>query len=75
MIWNKTYWVLRKKLRNILPNLLQEGVELLLEVKVEFDERYGLKLMITDIDPSYTIGKLELKRQEILQKLAKKGKG
>ena len=71
MIWNKTYWVLRRKLKNILPNLLQEGVELLLEVKVEFDERYGLKLMIVDIDPSYTIGKLELKRQEILQKLAK----
>ena len=40
---------------------------------MEFDERYGLKLIIEDLDPSYTIGKIELKRQAILKALLKKG--
>jgi len=71
MIWGRTYTQLRRKLKGTLPNLLQDGVEVLVQVRVEFEERYGLKLMIEDIDPSYTIGKLELKRQQILEDLSK----
>lgn len=71
MIWGRTYTQLRKKLKGTLANLLQDGVEVLVQVQVEFEERYGLKLMIQDIDPSFTIGKLELKRQQILEDLSK----
>jgi len=71
MIWGRTYTNLRKKLKKTLTHLLQDGVEVLVQVKVEFDERYGFTLMIEDIDPSYTIGKLELKRQQILADLSK----
>jgi len=71
MIWGRTYRRLQRKLKNILRDLLQDGVSLLLEVKVEFNERYGLKLMIEDIDPSYTIGQVALKRQQILMDLLK----
>ena len=71
IIWGQTYWLLRKKLKNTLSELLQEGLELLLNVRVDFNERYGLKLMIEDIDPTYTIGKLEIKRQQILEDLLK----
>ena len=71
MIWGQTYWLLRKNLKNTLSELLQEGLELLLNVRIEFNERYGLKLMIEDIDPTYTIGKLEIKRQQILEDLLK----
>ncbi len=71
MIWGQTYWLLRKRLKNTLSELLQEGLELLLNVRIEFNERYGLKLMIEDIDPAYTIGKLEIKRQKILEDLLK----
>lgn len=71
MIWGRTYNKLRKKLKGTLAHLLQDGVAVLVQVQVEFDERYGLTLMIEDIDPSYTIGQLELKRQQILADLAK----
>jgi len=71
MIWGRTSPQLRRQLKGTLPNLLQDGVEVLVQVRVEFEERYGLKLMIEDIDPSYTIGKLELKRQQILEDLSK----
>ena len=71
MIWGQTYWLLRKRLKNTLSELLQEGLELLLNVRIDFNERYGLKLIIEDIDPTYTIGKLEIKRQQILEDLLK----
>ena len=71
MIWGRTYRRLQRKLKNVLRDLLQDGVNLLLEVKVEFNERYGLKLMIEDIDPSYTIGQLAIKRQQTLMDLLK----
>ena len=71
MIWGNTYWLLRKRLKNTLAEILQEGLEVLLQVRVEFNERYGLKLIVEDVDPSYTIGKLALKRQKVLQDLLK----
>jgi exodeoxyribonuclease VII large subunit len=45
----------------------------LLKVRVEFNERYGLKLSVEDIDTTFTIGQLELKRREILQQLGALG--
>ncbi|MBK9490935.1 MAG: exodeoxyribonuclease VII large subunit [Haliscomenobacter sp.] len=56
-IWQNTLKRLQSKLgaTNLNP-LLQAGVEVLLRVKVEYHERYGLKLVVEDIDPSYTLG-------------------
>ena len=53
--------------------LLQVGAELLLRVKVEHHERYGLKLMVDDIDPSYTLGKLEQRRRQLYEQLKQQG--
>jgi exodeoxyribonuclease VII large subunit len=44
-------------------------MEVLLKVEVDFHEQYGLKLVIQDIDPTYTLGKMELKRRTILKTL------
>ncbi len=57
----------------MLKGLLQQGTEISFYARVDFDERYGLKLIIEDLDPSYTIGKMELKRQETLETLLKQG--
>lgn len=73
IIWAGKYRELRRKFKKTLDDLLQNGTAVLLQVKVDFDERYGLKLIIEDIDPSYTMGQMELKRQEILAALLKKG--
>lgn len=73
IIWAGKYRELRRKFKKTLDELLQNGTAVLLQVRVDFDERYGLKLIIEDIDPSYTMGQMELKRQEILAALLKKG--
>lgn len=71
ILWQKDYRRLRRKIGKPLDYLLKEGVEVLLHAKVDFHERYGFKLLIQNIDPAYTLGQLELKRQETIQKLEK----
>ncbi len=72
-IWYKSYLFIKNKLGALLPSLLKEGTHVLLKVKVEFNERYGIKLIIEDIDPSFTIGQMEMNRQKILQRLQEEG--
>lgn len=72
-LWNSQFRVLRKKHgKKLLEELLQDHLDLLLKVSIDFHEQYGLKLMVEDIDPTYTYGKLAMQRQEVLKKLKKK---
>ncbi len=45
------------------------GIEVLLNVQVEYHPVYGLKLCLQDIDPQFTIGALELARQQTIERL------
>jgi exodeoxyribonuclease VII large subunit len=71
VIWRTTYAKMFLTHKSLLQELLQPGLELRLLVKVEYDERYGLKLNIQDIDPNYTIGKLAIQRRQTLEILQK----
>lgn len=69
VIWANTFWFLRKKLGDILFDILQDGMELKLKVYVDFHERYGMKLVVEDLDPSFSMGQLEIARRKILEQL------
>lgn len=69
IIWAGTYSKLKRKLGKDTSSILQDGMEVMLQVRVDFHERYGLKLLIEDIDPAYTLGKLAAKRQKVIQEL------
>jgi len=60
VIWQSRLKKLKRKLGKESAALLQEGMQVLLQVKVDFSERYGLKLMVEDIDPAYTLARLLL---------------
>lgn len=45
------------------------GIHVLVRVKVNFHATYGLKLMVVDVDPRFTLGELEKKKQETIQRL------
>ena len=72
-IWYKTFLFLQNKLGSLLPSILAQGTQVMLKVQVEFNEKYGIKLIIEDIDPSFTIGQMEMKRQKIIQQLKDEG--
>jgi exodeoxyribonuclease VII large subunit len=50
--------------------LLQQGMSVRLRVSTSFHERYGLRLVVEDIDPTHTIGALERRRRQTLENLA-----
>lgn len=68
-LWYKKSLFLRKKFKDIFDSILDTGNEIRVKVKVEFNERYGFSLIIEDLDASYTLGKAELVKQQILNKL------
>jgi exodeoxyribonuclease VII large subunit len=72
-IWYKSFLFLKNKLGELLPSLLKEGTHVLIKVQVDFNERYGMKLVIEDIDPAFTIGQMEMNRQKIIQRLTDEG--
>ena len=73
IIWSKRYRFLKSFFENSSGESLKEGLKILVKVKIEYHEIYGLSLIITDIDPSYTIGEMALKRQLIIKRLEDEG--
>jgi exodeoxyribonuclease VII large subunit len=52
---------------------LKAGVSALILVKPDFHLQYGVSLQVLDVDPAFTLGQLEAKRKQILQKLLADG--
>jgi exodeoxyribonuclease VII large subunit len=73
IIWSKKYRFLKSYFENITGETLREGLKVLVKVRIEYHELYGLSLSICDIDPAFTIGDMAMKRQMIIQRLAQDG--
>jgi exodeoxyribonuclease VII large subunit len=72
-IWKTVMNRVNKSFMDLLKEPLKEGSNLLLLVKVTFNETYGLSLQILDIDPSFVLGELQREREETLKRLTKEG--
>jgi len=70
-IWSGQRALLERKHGSHFQQVLQEGQETKLLVKVTFHERWGYSLNIQDIDPAFTLGKLALEREAILEQVRK----
>ncbi len=73
VVWAGAYRQLLSKHGMALRSVLREGLELKIQVRPEFHERYGLKLNILDLDPSFTLGQLDLQRRQTVQALKDRG--
>jgi len=72
-IWKQQLERINTKFIEVVKEPLKEGTSLLLLVKINYSETFGLGLQILDIDPSYSLGELQKQREETLRKLAKEG--
>ena len=74
VLFESTARFLRQKLENAPePVTLRDGIEIRALVRVELYAQKGrYQLIIEDIDPSFTLGKLALTREQILQELRQK---
>lgn len=73
VIWSSRYRFLKSYFENATGETLRGGIKILARVKIEYHEIYGLSLVVSDIDPTFTLGEMALKRQQILKRLEEDG--
>lgn len=73
VLWQKDLLRLRAAHGKNVDEVLREGLQVRLQVRVDFSERYGLKLIVADLDPAFTFGQLELERRATIQTLQQLG--
>ncbi|MFK8161360.1 MAG: exodeoxyribonuclease VII large subunit [Lewinella sp.] len=69
VVWANKLRELQGTHGQLTNGLLQQGMSVRLRVSTSFHERYGLRLVVEDIDPTHTIGELERRRRLTLEKL------
>tara|TARA_B100000700_G_scaffold267699_1_gene307768 strand:+ start:36923 stop:38332 length:1410 start_codon:yes stop_codon:yes gene_type:complete len=72
MFSSKAYVILSKFLKVTGQNI-KSGMQLLLLLKPQLSDKFGLSFIVEDIDPNFTVGALEVKFNNIRQKIKEKG--
>ena len=73
MIWKSQAESLLARFVTETGSELQPGQKILILAEVSFHNQYGFSLVIQDLDPSYSLGELEQRLNQIRQNLIKKG--
>ncbi|MGL4780172.1 MAG: exodeoxyribonuclease VII large subunit [Bacteroidales bacterium] len=72
-IWANVFRNLRPYFESETGQLFTSGIKILVRVTIDFHPLYGMSLNVQEIDPSFTLGDMVMKRREILMKLEKNG--
>jgi exodeoxyribonuclease VII large subunit len=73
VIWSNKYGLIKAFFENSTGETLRAGLKVLLKAQIEYHELDGLSLVVTDIDPSFTIGEMAAKRRLIIKRLEDEG--
>ena len=71
--WAQKWVMIRPYFERATGQRLVAGMKVLLKVHPQFHEAYGFSWIVTDIDPTYTLGDMARKRQEIIRQLKEEG--
>jgi exodeoxyribonuclease VII large subunit len=72
-IWASTYTMLKPYFETETGLQLKSNLDILVKVNVKYHPVYGLSLNVFDIDPTYTVGELELAKQKVIKQLIDDG--
>ncbi|MBQ7513314.1 MAG: exodeoxyribonuclease VII large subunit [Prevotella sp.] len=71
--WRQTWLMMKPYFERQTGTPLRAGMKVLLRVYAQFHEAYGFSWIVSDIDPTYTLGDMARKRQEIIRQLKEEG--
>ena len=71
--WRQTWVMVKPYFERTTGQQLRAGMKVLLRVYALFHEAYGFSWLVSDIDPTYTLGDMARKRQEIIRQLKEEG--
>lgn len=73
VIWRTAYNSIASKFESATGQALTAGIAVLVRVLVTYHEVYGFSLQIIDLDADYTLGEVERRRRETIERLQKDG--
>lgn len=71
--WKSTWMMIKPHFERTTGQRLHAGLKVLLRVYAQFHENFGFSWIVTDIDPTYTMGDMARRRQEIIRELKAQG--
>ena len=71
--WKTTWTRIRPRFEAITGQPLRPGMKVMLLVHPDFHEAYGFSWIVSDVDPTYTLGDMARKRMEIVNQLKAEG--
>lgn len=72
-IWANTYRMVKPYFESVVGRSLESGMQLLIKAKVQFHPLYGMSLVISDIEPNFTLGDIRIQKMKILRQLEEEG--
>ena len=71
--WRTQWVILQPYFERTTGQTLHAGLKVRLKVYAQFHETFGFSWIVTDIDPTFTLGDMARKRQEIIRQLKEEG--
>lgn len=71
--WANAWGPIRAHFERVTGQPLSVGMKVLLQVYPKFHPAYGFSWIVTDIDPTFTLGDMARRRMEIIQQLKDEG--
>ena len=71
--WRQTWLMVKPYFERTTGQPLRAGMKVLLKVYAQYHKAYGFSWIVSDIDPTYTLGDMARKRQEIIRQLKEEG--
>ena len=73
VVWANVFAALNARFMSVTGQAFSSGMKVLVKVSANFHEQYGLKLVISDINPEFTLGDMARQRREIIDRLTREG--
>ena len=73
VVWANVFAALNAQFTSVTGQAFASGMKVMVKVSANFHEQYGLKLVISDINPEFTLGDMARQRREIIERLTREG--
>lgn len=72
-LWKSDYNQINRRFLEVTGEPLKDGINILLQARVQYDPIHGLSLQILDIDPGFTMGEMLREKLDTIKKLKEEG--
>ena len=71
--WRSRWALVSAHFLHVTGKIMAKGMKVLLKVSAQFHENYGFSWIVSDVDPTFTMGDMALKRKRIVAQLKEEG--